>query len=284
MSVLAKVFVIINLVFAIAYLSVSGTLYHHRQDWRLEFFKITRDYRKLKERDDGVISTLKNRVEELREYITALEGQIGDLVMKVDDIGQKYRTTRSELAIETQEMALLLVDHSRIVMILEGKDKKIQDLRLSVEYLHEKYNEVMAQKNTAENQIARLTRMLMDTRRDLSDLRKDYVKTRSELNDSKLVLQKLRDFGIPVEKIVLLKPPPAIEGKVLAYHGPTRLVLLSVGRQDEVEEGYEFTVYRGTRFIARVKVEKVLPDMCGARVIFEVAKIERGDEAATRVP
>ena len=67
------------------------------------------------------------------------------------------------------------------------------------------------------------------------------------------------------------------------YDEPTRLVLLSVGRQDNVQEGYEFTIYRGTRFIARVKVEKVLPDLCGARVIFEVAKIQRGDLAATRL-
>lgn len=283
MSVLAKVFVIINLIFSIAYLSVSGALYHHKQDWRTAFTKVTRDYRTLKQRDDGVISTFENRIREMNDYIAKLENQIGDLMARIDDIGQKYRNARTDLAIETQEMALLLTDHSRIIMILQARESRIRELMIERDFFQRKFQEIMAQKNTAENQVARLTKMLMDTRKDLSDLRKEYVATRRDLNDKKLIIQKLRDYGIPVEKIVLLKPPPPIDGEVVAYDEPTRLVLLSVGRQDKVAEGYEFTIYRGTRFIARVKVEKVLPDLCGARVIFEVAKIQKGDLAATRL-
>jgi hypothetical protein len=283
MSILAKVFVIINLVFSIAYLSVTGALYHHKEDWREAFVKVTKDYRTLKERDDGVISTFENRVKELTEYINKLENNIAELMARIDDIGQKYRNARTDLAIETQELALLLVDHSRIIGILEGKEKRISDLTQERDYFQRKFNEIMAQKNTAENQVARLTKMLLDTRKDLSDLRKDYVACRDDLNDKKLIIQKLNDFGIPVAKIVLLKPPPPIDGEVVAYDPDTRLVLLSVGRQDKVEEGYEFTIYRGTRFIGRAKVEKVLPDLCGARVIFEVAKIQKGDLAATRL-
>jgi peptidoglycan hydrolase CwlO-like protein len=283
MSVLAKVFVIINLVFSIAYLSVSGTLYHHKQDWRTAFNKVTADYRTLKQRDDAQIDTLENRITGLNRYVQTLEGQIGGLMARIDDIGQKYRNSRTDLAIETQEMALLLTDHSRIIMILQARETRIRELMIERDFFQRKFQEIMAQKNTAENQVARLTKMLMETRKDLSDLRKDYVATRRELNDKKLIIQKLNDFGIPVEKIVRLQPPPPIDGEVVAYDPPTRLVLLSVGRQDKVEEGYEFTIYRGTRFIARVKVEKVLPDLCGARVIFEVAKIQKGDLAATRL-
>jgi hypothetical protein len=95
--------------------------------------------------------------------------------------------------------------------------------------------------------------------------------------------EKLRDFGIPVEKIVKAEPSPPIDGKVVAYDPPTQLALLSVGKRDGVKEGYEFTIYRGDKFVARVKVEKVLDDMCGARVIFKVADIKKSDSAATRL-
>ncbi len=283
MSILAKVFVIVNLIFSIAYLSVSGTLYHHRQDWRAAFNDVVRDYRALKLEDDTVITALENKLKETNENVTALENQVGNLLNSLEDVGQKYRNTMTDLAIETQEMALLLTDHSRVVMILQEREGTIRQLTQERDYFQRKFQQIKAQKNTAENQVARLTRMLMDTRRDLSDLRKDYVSARKNLNNKKLILQKLRDFGIPVEKICLLQPPPAIDAEVVAYDEPTRLVLLSVGRQDEVEEGHEFTIYRGQRFIGRVKVEKVLPDLCGARVIFEVAKIQKGDRAATRL-
>jgi hypothetical protein len=283
MSVLAKVFVIIIFVFSIAFLTVSSALYHHKMNWREQFFKITQDYRKLKERDDATIEALNRKISDYKDYIEDRENKIVDLQARIEEIGQKFRDSRTNLALETQEMALLLTDHSRVIMVLKGRDDEIRRLTSERDFFQRKFQEMMAQKNTAENQVARLTNIKLDLEKDKSDLLKSYTQTRKELNDKKLVLQKLRDFGIPVEKIVLLQPPPPIDAEVVAYDDPTRLVLLSVGRKQGVEEGYEFTIYRGTRFIARVKVEKVLPDLSGCRIIFEVAKIQKGDLAATRL-
>ncbi|MFH1423220.1 MAG: hypothetical protein ABIH42_10985 [Planctomycetota bacterium] len=283
MSVLAKVFVIINLVFSIAFLTVSGAMYHHKMNWREEFTKLGEEYKKLKERDAGVMERLNSKIKEYKDYIEDRENKIVDLANRIEDIGQQYRDAKTDLALETQEMTLLLTDHSRVVMVLKGMDEKIRALTNEKDFFHKKFNEAMAQKNTAENQVTRLINIKLDLEKDKSDLLKAYTQVRKELNDKKLVLQRLRDFGIPVEKIVLMHPPKPIDAEVVAYDDPTRLVILSVGRKHGVEEGYEFTIYRGARFIARVKVERVLPDMCGCRVIFEVSKIERGDLAATRL-
>ena len=56
------------------------------------------------------------------------------------------------------------------------------------------------------------------------------------------------------------------------------IVILSVGSDDKVEEGHEFTVYRGEHFVARVQVSKVTSDMAGARVLF----VEQGQEIRVR--
>src|SRR5438067_1404647 len=66
---------------------------------------------------------------------------------------------------------------------------------------------------------------------------------------------------------------------------PPGLVLLSVGARDKVEKGFQFSIYRGTTFVGRVVVEKVLDDASGCRVIFvkEGEKIKAGDSAATRL-
>jgi hypothetical protein len=63
------------------------------------------------------------------------------------------------------------------------------------------------------------------------------------------------------------------------------LVLLSVGSDDKVEKGFRFSIYRGTAFIGKVVVEKVLRDSCGCRVLFTIegAHILAGDSAATRL-
>ena len=42
MSTLAKVFVIINLVLTIVFITMAGTLFHHQKDWRNAFVTLER--------------------------------------------------------------------------------------------------------------------------------------------------------------------------------------------------------------------------------------------------
>jgi predicted nucleic acid-binding Zn-ribbon protein len=286
MSVLAKVFVIINLVFSIAFLTVSGALYHHKMNWREQFLNLQNNYKNLKERDKGEIDKLNHTISDYNDYIQQRETKIVELQQRIDEEGQKYRDSRMNLALETQEMTLLLADHSRTIIILTRLDDELKGLKTLCNYLQDMFNKAMAQKNTAENQVTRLTNIKLDLEKDLSDLGKSNTKTRKELNDTRLVLQALELFGIPVKKIALLAPPPSIEAVVLAYDEPTRLVVLSVGRKNEVVEGYQFTVWRGSRFVARIQVTEVRPDWSACRVMFEATgeKIQKGDLAATRLP
>jgi hypothetical protein len=252
-------------------------------DWRSEFSKVTVDYQRLAERERAARDLLTKKTEEYDGYIRDREDKILSLQQAFQAIGESFKEARTNLSLETQEMALLLTDHSRVISILTGQEEKIIILTTAANYFQREFQKALAQKNTAENQIARLSSIKLDLEKDVSDLRTSNAVTRRELSDKKLVLQRLRDYGIPVEKIVLLQPPPEIKATVVAYDAPTRLVLLSAGRKQQVEEGYEFTIYRGPNFIARVKAEKVLPDITACRIIFEVAKIEKGDDAATRV-
>ncbi len=75
-----------------------------------------------------------------------------------------------------------------------------------------------------------------------------------------------------------------IEGSVSAVDRDLGLVILSVGSDDDVEVGFEFTVYRRDTYIAMVVVEKVLDDMCGARVthLDKDAEVQAGDNVMLR--
>jgi hypothetical protein len=83
-------------------------------------------------------------------------------------------------------------------------------------------------------------------------------------------------------------PIPWIDARVAAVKNDVSpaLVLLSVGSEDRVEKGFHFSVYRGTTFIGKVVVAKVLKDSCGCYVLFTKGgeSITAGDSAATRLP
>jgi hypothetical protein len=78
---------------------------------------------------------------------------------------------------------------------------------------------------------------------------------------------------------------PPIDALVEEVDVELKLVVLSVGKIDEVKEGYEFTIYRSDKFIGKVRVHKVYERLAGGRVLFTAtgAQIQQGDQATTRI-
>ncbi len=107
------------------------------------------------------------------------------------------------------------------------------------------------------------------------------ARNENELNDAKLALASAEQQGYTPGIGVSIAPK--IDAVVVAVRDG--IVVLSVGRDDNVKAGYEFTVYEGSRFIGKVKVENVLGDMSGARVLFtdQGETIRAGNQASTRL-
>ena len=95
--------------------------------------------------------------------------------------------------------------------------------------------------------------------------------------------KKLGKDGVEAILSGLVSPP--IDALVEEVDSNLKLVVLSVGRQDEVKEGVEFTIYREDKFVGKVRVNKVYENLAGARVLFtaEGSDIRQGDRATTRI-
>ena len=70
--------------------------------------------------------------------------------------------------------------------------------------------------------------------------------------------------------------------------GQQEFVMLSIGKEEGVQEGQEFIIYRESKYICKVRVEKIMNDMAPARVIpsswnTNGLAIQQGDQAANRL-
>ena len=63
------------------------------------------------------------------------------------------------------------------------------------------------------------------------------------------------------------------------------IYILSVGKKDGVEAGYEFTVYRGNEYISTIVVDKVFENYASGTTKKGMKRkdVMPGDEAATRL-
>ena len=97
-----------------------------------------------------------------------------------------------------------------------------------------------------------------------------------------MLISRIVDSGVRLPDIGVATAPP-IDGMVVGVQ--EGVVVLSVGKDDGVEVGYEFTIYDGNTFIGKVQVTKVLDDMAGCTILFEESgrKISDGNKASTRL-
>ena len=131
-----------------------------------------------------------------------------------------------------------------------------------------------------------------EARREADRVELDLV--RAERDEALLATQALNQrlalLGDQLEKQrawIGGPPVPAIDAQVVAVKNDVQpgLVLLSVGSDDLVEQGFQFSIYREQTFVGKVVVERVLRDSAGCRLLFtaEGENVRPGDKAATRL-
>ncbi len=104
-------------------------------------------------------------------------------------------------------------------------------------------------------------------------------------------IERLMKNGVPIAHLVGEDPtatqPFVADGQVLGVRPEIRLVMLSIGSQQGVKPGFQYTIKRGDQYVTRVIVEKVYPDMSSARYVEglmnkEGREVEVNDEVITR--
>lgn len=293
MSGLAKAFVVIVAVLSVGFLGVESALYKHRTDWKTEYDQLKSRYNDLANISTREVRTLQGEVREKQSFIQTKDSEVLTLKAELDRLAALNQDANQQLSRRHQENQKLQNNLDVITNQIEEKDKYIRQLNLRIDQQKSDLDVAIRDKETAEAQVARLTNIKNAHERDLEDLRKTFARKTKELRDNELLISMLRDKGVDIESIVYGPPPPPIEGVVVAVRpiegdADHPLVLLSVGSNDKVAKGYQFSVHRGNEFVAKVVVEKVMPDMAGCRVLFfkdhAGVPIQEGDRASTRLP
>ena len=144
--------------------------------------------------------------------------------------------------------------------------------------------EARANTDTANNAVTeqkRLESELMDAQDQIAGLEKKIVALSKELETAGVMLQAYKDkFGVISE----LVSAPALTAKVSAVDEKLNIVVLSIGKDEGVKPGYEFTVYRGDKYVGKVVVDDVAKDHCSgySKKELQQGPIQVGDDARTR--
>lgn len=287
MSLLAKIFIVIQTVLVMTYLGMTATLYQHRRDWRTSYQKLKHRYTTVVSRSQKEIQALRTYVIAKDELVASKEREVRSLKTSLDQqvaLAQRNNQLYQEKSAEFNQLNQNFTNLNQRLQEAMRRNEQLNDRKSELEGLLEVATN---RRETAEGQVARLTTLNTSLEQDLADLRTSFADTRRQLREKELLISMAEGAGVDFELLVPGPPVPAIDGNVVAVKTDVSppLVLLSVGQDDKVERGFHFSIYRGSQFIGKVVVERVLRDSAGCRVLFTAdgQQIQAGDNAATRL-
>lgn len=287
MSALAKVFVVFVFLLSILFFGTSATLYLTREDWAANYEQYKKEVTKqvdlIEERVNqlkGERDTLDDALRVVSEDELAKAGEIKKLRIELD--GKNAQIAKISAERDESINAKTATDNVNASLVSQNTT-----LTTQLREAHDKRDTAIDAQKVANAEKFRMKRDLDATTTELHEARVEHNVLDEKYNSLELaygaVEKKLGKDGIEAILSGLVSPP--IDALVEEVDTNLSLVVLSVGRQDEVKEGVEFTIYREDKFVGKVRVNKVYENLAGARVLFtaEGVDIQQGDRATTRI-
>ena len=290
MSTLTKTFIILNLIFSIAFVMVSATVLSQQDDWKKKYTaQQTTNSETVaaltEERDttlasnvglkDKLLSSntfrdeferkLKDRITELKAANAnidklerrggILDASVGKLSQDVELLDSNLTAARKSLDLAKEELKNTKASLGVRNMTVVALQAQVAGLDLRLKDVLYRYNLVMAEKKYFEDIV-------------------EWARRNGGVLQTTAVTQKF----VATPKIL----------SIVRLVGPkSKIVVLGVGSKSKepVKKGYEFLIYRDRTYVASVRVSNVDEDMCAARVIDptdDKAVIQVGDRAITK--
>ena len=284
MSSLAKFFVVLVAFLCVCFLATSATLYQTQKNWKL----VAEETRDRSVRD---VADLKAKIETATGIIAAQHVSIEDQKNLNIELRTENDALKNKLADRDTQISKLDGEKGGMTNQISRKDGAIQDkdqeiARLTADNTKFQEEREKAHKDKTQAELD-LARVILD-KQQIDEQAKHYQEELTKITedrDSQALLIRAIEKQFPnvISSIASRRLQPPLDGVVVSARDG--VVVLSIGKgPDRVEEGYKFTVYRGSSFVAMVEVTNVTEDMAAAKILYpEAAKIQTGDLATTKL-
>ncbi len=285
MSTIAKIFTVLNVILAAAFLGWAANAVQLNTDYKTKLEQEQAAHNETKALLSKDKSDLAAKLKEADEARTRLQTQVEEAKAENSRVDNDNKANASKL--ETMES-----DYKKIAGTLEGIQadaKTAHEAQLKAQAAQHdaesKAKDASAAQLAAEAKATKLEGDLIAANELIANKEKELKTAETERQQVKTQLETVvAATGYNLKDIQAM---PLIEGKVLAVEMGVEpgLVSINCGEGVKVKRGYTFELFQGTTYKGQARVEYVYPDMCSAVLVRKVKgeTIRVGDGAATRL-
>lgn len=279
MSTAAKVFVVLLVLFSVAFAMVTVTFVVQQNNWK----QLATDFRDAFQAAEVKATSLqavhKATVVQLESQIS----QYGDQVAQLRD-----RLSQAETRLKEKDRELLELKSAREAALADAKRAtQLQELdKNRADRLEKRNEELLAKTTELQKRNLDLDRRVQELTQQtaiLDEQVRALKEQRYALEQQLKALPKAGEAAAAVDTEAQLaqaivppapKPTP-IKGRITDVEG--KVASISVGSADGVEEGMTFVVYRGPNFLGKLRVTLVEPNRAGGDLMLIRGEIRPED-------
>jgi len=252
MSSMAKIFVVVNLILAVAVFGAAAALLGAQDDYKKALERASADFDKFRQEKEADITRLRKdaadqtlKASEAIAAKTSAESTLEGVKRESANLKSMNEQLNSSVETLTKDVSSLreIIDAdraSREKLASENKAATTDKMNLQ-----KKWEEEVRARAGADSTISDLNETIQSLTAEKGDMEK-------ELRNAKFWLDKYR------ERYPDIVGGQGSAGRVMSVRG--NLVVISVGSKDKVAIGDVYSLRRGSTFVGQMKVTKVYAD------------------------
>jgi len=283
MSAATKWLIGILITFNILMAGLMSILFGHHFDYKTRFKKTQDALHETEDKLENVRSRLQAKVESKQQQINSLTNTIDEQQATIQEQKQQLESRNDTIAAKEEEINDLQESLANVKETRENLKNEVATLEEDLRKVEGERDEWRERANLKNEKLQETLADLRSTRVSYKEVQQRYVDTKNELKDrEKRLNQYVQRYG-PIGPFA---EPPAVDGYVEAVNPKMNIVLINLGRQDDVRKGQKFSVIRGEKYVTEVKVFETHKSWSVTRSIPDLQKRapKVGDKVTTYSP
>lgn len=244
--------IIILIILLVASLSLAGIVFSSLQKERAKSAALQEELNNAKEMQE----TLEAKLDGSRRLIQGLESKLKDNVAQIDSLSRELRQERAQKEEAVSVLQQLKTDLEQQKTLRSDLEGKLSQTQSDVKKMQSQLSALESKKAELETKIKEL---------------------------------QAKSEGVELGTIVVTpegekSASVQLEGKILVVNKDYNFVVINLGSKEGIDIADEFAVYRDSKYIGDVKVEKVHDSMAAADFISAdmKGKISEGDRVVRK--
>lgn len=282
MTLVGKILVIVIMVFALFFLSLSTVVFSTATNWKTET-----------EAQKKKVSELQNKLQTAEATGQNLEAAKGQAEAALKSERAQWDAQKAKLEAENNQVQKEATDQRKSLEVALANTKiageEAEARKKETDGLRETLAAVQKQANEYKLSVTDLNDQIRLLKRDLEVAKSNNSSLRERVG---LLSTMLRQHNLPTdtERIARVDNPPNVEGEVKRVDSRNSRVEITIGSDDGLVEGNTLYVYRTSQpdpgYIGRIQIDAVDPDQAVGHVIGRTVqgkKIREGDNVTTKI-